>query len=315
MTLDRPIRLGTRASALALWQANWTAAALKSQGFEVEIVELTTTGDTDRRPLAQVGGEGVFTKRIQEALLDNEVDLAVHSLKDLPTIEVPELKLAAVPSREDVHDWLISPEGTSLNDLPQGAKVGTGSLRRQAQLLHQRPDLEVCQIRGNVETRLGKLNGGEFDAVVLAAAGVKRLELTEVKGWPIPLEVMLPAVGQAALGLEVRANDEAVEQAVRTLNDEATEMAVLAERSMLRHLLAGCLAPVGGYATFSGGTLKLKAMVLDPKGVECLFHVGELSGEGLNTTDAEGLGREIAEALLGQGAEELIRQCRSQGKV
>ena len=313
MTLDHPIRLGTRASALALWQANWTAAALRKQGFEVEIVELTTTGDTDRRPLAQVGGEGLFTKRIQEALLADEVDLAVHSLKDLPTIGVPELKLAAVPPREDVHDWLISPDGTSLSDLPQGATVGTGSLRRQAQLLHQRPDLKVSQIRGNVETRLSKLDGGEFDAVVLAAAGVKRLELTDVQGWPIPLEVMLPAVGQAALGLEVRADDEAVEQAVRTLNDEATEMAVLAERSMLRHLLAGCLAPVGGYATYEDGSLKLKATVLDRDGVECLFQIGELSGKELSTDDAEGLGKEIAEALLSQGAEDLIRQCRSEG--
>lgn len=312
MQLDRPIRLGTRASALALWQANWTATALRNQGFEVEIIELTTTGDTDRRPLAQVGGEGVFTKRIQEALLADEVDLAVHSLKDLPTIEVPELKLAAVPPREDVHDWLISREGLSLEELPQGARVGTGSLRRQAQLLHQRPDLQLSQIRGNVETRLGKLDEGDFDAIVLAAAGVKRLELNDVKGWPVPLEVMLPAVGQAALGLEIRAQDTDVEQAVRTLNDEATELSVLAERSMLRHLLAGCLAPVGGYATLGDHTLRLKATVLDPQGVECLMQIGELSGEGLTIEDAEGLGKEIAEALLGQGADELIRKCRSE---
>jgi hydroxymethylbilane synthase len=312
MPLDRPIRLGTRASALALWQANWTATALRNQGFEIEIVELTTTGDTDRRPLAQVGGEGVFTKRIQEALLADEVDLAVHSLKDLPTIEVPELKLAAVPPRADVHDWLISRDGLSLEELPSGARVGTGSLRRQAQLLHQRPDLQLSQIRGNVETRLGKLDGGEFDAIVLAAAGVKRLELNDVKAWSVPLEVMLPAVGQAALGLEIRACDTDVEQAVRTLNDDATELSVLAERNMLRHLLAGCLAPVGGYATLADDTLKLKATVLDPKGVECLMQIGELRGDRLTIEDAEGLGKEIAEALLSQGADELIRKCRSE---
>lgn len=314
MTLDRPIRLGTRASQLALWQANWTANALRNHGYEVEILELTTTGDTDRRPLAQVGGEGVFTKRIQEALLANEVDLAVHSLKDLPTIEVLELTLAAIPPREDVHDWLVSNNGVSLQDIGEKAKVGTGSLRRQAQLLHHRPDLEVLPIRGNVETRLDKVKSGECDAVVLAAAGLKRLELTEVQAWPIPLEMMVPAVGQGALGLEVRASDEPIREAVRTLNDPVTEMAVLAERSLLKQLLAGCLAPVGGHATLDDGNLTLTGTVLDAEGGERLTHVGEMSGEDLSVEDAVALGKEVAEALLERGADALIQKSRSKAK-
>lgn len=314
MTLDRPIRLGTRASQLALWQANWTANALRNHGYEVEIIELTTTGDTDRRPLAQVGGEGVFTKRIQEALLADEVDLAVHSLKDLPTVEVPELTLAAIPSREDVHDWLVSNDGVSLQDIVENAKVGTGSLRRQAQLLHHRPDLDVLPIRGNVETRLDKVKNGECDAVVLAAAGLKRLELTEVQAWSIPLEMMVPAVGQGALGLEVLASDQPICDAVRTLNDPVTEMAVLAERSLLKQLLAGCLAPVGGHATLADGTLTLTAAVLDAEGSECLTHVGVMSGDDLSVGDAVALGKEVAEALLERGADALIQKCRSNQK-
>ena len=298
MTLDRPIRLGTRASQLALWQANWTANALRNHGYEVEILELTTTGDTDRRPLAQLGGEGVFTKRIQEALLADEVDLAVHSLKDLPTIEVPELTLAAVPPREDVHDWLVSKDGVSLQDIVENAKVGTGSLRRQAQLLHHRPDLDVLPIRGNVETRLDKVKIGECDAVVLAAAGLKRLELTEVQAWSIPLEMMVPAVGQGALGLEVLASDQLICEAVRTLNDPVTE----------------CLAPVGGYATLADGTLTLTATVLDADGSERLTHVGEMSGDDLSVGDAVELGKEVAEALLERGADALIQKCRSNQK-
>ncbi|MEC7448300.1 MAG: hydroxymethylbilane synthase, partial [Planctomycetota bacterium] len=191
------------------------------------------------------------------------------------------------------------------------AKVGTGSLRRQAQLLHHRPDLDVLPIRGNVETRLDKVKNGECDAVVLAAAGLKRLELTEVQAWSIPLEMMVPAVGQGALGLEVLASNQPICDAVRTLNDPVTEMAVLAERSLLKQLLAGCLAPVGGHATLADGTLTLTAAVLDAEGSECLTHVGVMSGVDLSVGDAVALGKEVAEALLERGADALIQKCRS----
>ena len=241
----RPLQLGTRSSALARWQADWVAARLRECGTEVELVPITTTGDVTRQPLGEVGGSGLFTKELQQALLDGRIDLAVHSLKDLPTVAVSGLALAAVPPRESVCDVLISRAGAVLLDLPQSARIGTGSLRRRAQLLNVRPDLQVFDIRGNVDTRIRKLQAGEYDAIVLAEAGLRRLEFmahaTEVLS---PL-AMLPAVGQGALGIEARAHDERTRKAVAELNDPAAWGAVTAERSLLAALRGGCLAPVG----------------------------------------------------------------------
>ncbi|WP_425614910.1 hydroxymethylbilane synthase [Anatilimnocola sp. NA78] len=294
------VRLGTRSSPLARWQAEWVAARLTALGVQVEMIHITTQGDVTTGPLGQIGGQGLFTKEIQRALLDNRIDLAVHSLKDLPTDPVPGLKIAAVPLREATADVLVG-RFTTLDDLPPGARIGTGSLRRRAQLLHQRPDLQLLEIRGNVDTRLRKLDAGDYDAIVLAQAGLSRLGLAARIAYIIPPQTMLPAVGQGALGLETRADDAKTIELLQPLNDEATHSAIIAERTLLNSLRAGCLAPVGAWARVTDRGLLLQATVLHPDGTK------KLAAEGLAPPlQAEGLGREVAQQLIDQGATELI---------
>ncbi len=245
------LRLGTRGSRLARWQSEWVAARLRAlhPGLDVELVEIRTLGDIDRTsPLAAIGGLGLFTKEIQRALLDERVDLAVHSLKDLPTRGPEGLVLAAVPAREDPSDALISPRFRTLDALPPGAKVGTGSQRRRAQLLAIRPDLDVRELRGNVETRLDHARLGKLDAVVLASSGLKRLGLEAEITETLLSERFLPAVGQGALGIECRADDRATRDLLGPLNDPATRRAVLAERQVLADLEGGCTIPLAAWA-------------------------------------------------------------------
>jgi hydroxymethylbilane synthase len=300
------LRLGTRASPLARWQAEWVAARLTELGLALELVPITTQGDVKTQPLGQIGGQGLFTKELQRALLDGQIDLAVHSLKDLPTAPVPELALAAVPPRESTADVLVSARASRIEDLPRGARIGTGSLRRKAQLLHVRPDLVVEEIRGNVDTRLRKLDEGQYDAIVLAEAGLRRLGLAERIVAVIPRTIMLPAVGQGALGIETRASDDATRAAVAKLDDAETHQSVLAERSLLFTLRGGCLAPVGAWGRMESGELVLDAVVLSGDGARKISASGHA-----NPAKAVALGEQVARDLISQGATDLIASARS----
>jgi len=299
------LRLGTRASPLARWQAEWVAARLAELGTPVELVPITTQGDVKSGPLGQIGGQGLFTKELQRALLDEQIDLAVHSLKDLPTAAVDGLLIAAVPPRESTADVLVSAKAGSIETLPHAARVGTGSLRRKAQLLYLRPDLVIEDIRGNLDTRLRKLDEGAYDAIILAEAGLKRLGLASRIRQVIPRSTMLSAVGQGALGIETRAGDVRSRSLVAPLDHEPTHLAVVAERTLLSTLRAGCLAPVGALATASGEQLSLTAVVLSPNGKHRLA-----AGAAMTVSDAIYLGQAVAEELLSQGAAELIAGAR-----
>jgi len=308
------LRIGARGSRLARWQAEWAADRLRGCHPEltVEIVEIKTHGDRDRNsPLAAIGGTGLFTKEIQRAVLDGSVDVAVHSLKDLPTQGPEELTLAAVPPREDVADALIAPVHGTLEALPQGARVGTSSLRRRAQLLYLRPDLSVETIRGNVETRLNQALTGKLDAVVLAWAGLHRLGLHEHVTQRLAPPSFLPAVGQGALGIECRRDDRITSDFLRPLDDPATHRAVLAERRALAELEGGCLIPMAAWARDVEGeedqlhSLALDAAVFDPDGRTCV--TAALIGP---RDDPDGLGQRVAQALRDQGALALLRQFR-----
>jgi hydroxymethylbilane synthase len=302
MTL--PLRIGTRGSALALWQARHVAARLQVAVPDkpIELIEIETAGDQVReQPLAQIGGEGVFTKAIQDALLSGLVDVAVHSLKDLPTLAVAGLVLASVPARGPTGDALVSKRHASFAALPKGAIVATGSLRRQAQLRHRRPDLQLVSIRGNVETRLRKLDENQLDAVILAQAGLERLGLTGQIREVLDASWIFPAVGQGALGLECREQDTAARELLERINDDPTHQAVLAERAMLRELGGGCHVPVGAVSTVQGGELRLRGVVLAPDGSRRIeSQIGGPVGE------AEKLGQQLARDLLGQGARQLL---------
>jgi hydroxymethylbilane synthase len=300
-----PLRLGTRSSALALWQAHWVADRLQALGAPVELIHITTVGDRKSGPIGQLGAQGVFTKEIQRALLDGQIDLAVHSLKDLPTDPIGGLQLAAVPDRESPSDVLVSSVADSIHDLPEASRIGTGSVRRRAQLLAVRPDLSILPIRGNVDTRLRKLNDGEYDGLILAEAGLRRLGRVGPHANTIPREIMLPAVGQGALGLEIRADDELTRATIAGLDDEATHLAVLAERSLLSTLRGGCLAPVGAWGRCEAERLTLDAVVLSSDGSQRL--AVQMCGA---LDQAEQVGREAAAELLRQGAAELIRAAR-----
>jgi hydroxymethylbilane synthase len=290
---------------LARWQAEWVAARLEGRGVEVELVPISTQGDVKTGPLGQIGGQGLFTKEIQRALLAREIDVAVHSLKDLPTAEIAGLAIAAVPLRESTADVLVSTRFGSLDHLPHGARVGTGSLRRKAQLLHVRPDLSIRDIRGNVETRLKKLDEGQYDGIVLAAAGLTRLGLADRMTFVLPRHIMLPAVGQGALGIETRSDDAVSRGLVEALDDAATHAAVLAERSMLAALRGGCLAPVGALAHVERAALSLEGVVVSGDGQRKI----SAAAAGL-AEDAVGIGQQVADELLGQGAGELIAASR-----
>jgi hydroxymethylbilane synthase len=316
MAADRTYRIGTRGSKLARWQSDWVAAELRKLGVEVEIVEIATQGDVQQQgSVASLGVQGLFTKEIQTAVLQGRVDLAVHSLKDLPTQQVQGLTLAATPPREDPADALVTTKAHSLAELPQGARVGTGSLRRRAQLLHLRRDLQVVGIRGNVDTRLRKLDDGEYDAIVLAAAGLERL------GWANRIKErlspprILPAPGQGALGIECRADDYEVLGFVnRHLNDHATRLAVSAERAVLAALHGGCSAPIAAWGRTDGAQVSIDALVADIDGRVVLRSArsAEIIGTPENTARAhvEALAREVADDLLSQGAEALIEGAR-----
>ncbi|MFW6168926.1 MAG: hydroxymethylbilane synthase [Planctomycetota bacterium] len=299
------LRLGTRGSALARRQADWVAGQLQEAGIEVEMVLITTQGDERGEPLGRIGGQGVFTKEIQRALLDHRVDLAVHSLKDLPTEPVNGLEVAAVPRRESAADVLVSRESLRFDALADAAVIGTGSPRRQAQLLHARGDLNVRDIRGNVETRLRRLGEGSYDAIVLAEAGLKRLGLTQRVTEILPPSWMLPAIGQGALGLEIRAADRVTGERVACLDHAESRVSVMAERVLLATLQGGCLAPIGAWARVRAGELHLEAAVLDPRGETRLFAYVFGPPE-----QAEELGREAARRLLSQGARDLIAAAR-----
>lgn len=305
------IRLGTRASALARWQADWVAARLAELGVDVELVPITTTGDRQQQgPLSTIGGEGLFTKEIQRALLEDRIDLAVHSLKDLPTAQPAELCLAAVPERASVSDVLVcprdaSPRQVSLDDLGEGAVLGTGSLRRRSQLLSVRGDLSCKDVRGNVETRLRKLDAGDYDALVLAEAGLRRLELAQRITQVLPPAIMLPAIGQGALGLETRRDDRRTREALAALDHPPTHAGVLAEREMLTALEGGCLAPIAAWGRAEGHVLTLSGRVLSSDGREKIETT--LTGD---PQAAGQLGRGVAEELIAQGATELIQAAR-----
>lgn len=286
------VRIGSRKSQLASWQANWVADRLRALGAEIEMVWLTTSGDTHVGSLATGGGQGLFTKEIQLALLEERCDLAVHSLKDLPTKTTPGLLLAAVPPRASVRDVLLSNSSASLADLPHQATIGTGSPRRTAQLKLLRPDLQTREIRGNLDTRLRKLDDGEFDAILLAEAGLARLGLSNRITERLTLEHMLPAAGQGALGLEIRAAHRELLAFLRPLDHPATRAAVTAERALLRALDAGCLAPIGVAAQVSEDRLDLQAIVARLDGSQALRT--SVSGTPLH---AEQVGRQAADNL------------------
>lgn len=300
------LRIGTRASQLALWQANWVADRLRELGATVELVEISTSGDRDQSDsIVEMNQQGVFTKEIQAAVLNGSADLAVHSLKDLPTETVPGLVLAAVPPREDCFDVLVSNTANSLAELPNGAKIGTGSLRRKAQLRALRGDLKITGIRGNVDTRLRKLADGEYDAIVLATAGLKRLNLAEHIVEVLAPPRMLPAPGQGALGLECHRDAHEIREFVSQLEHVETRAAVDAERAMLALLHAGCSAPVGAWARMERGSLKLDGLVasLDGQNVLRANATGSLNS-------AMQLGEQVAKDLLQQGAQEIIQAAR-----
>ncbi len=308
MSSSSLIRLGTRASDLARWQAEWVAARLADLGMDVQLVPISTKGDRQQTgTIGSLGEQGVFTKELQRAMLDDQVDLAVHSLKDLPTDEVPGLCLAAVPERAPVSDVLVSRKFASFEELPPGAVLGTGSLRRRSQLLHARPDLETKDIRGNVDTRLSKLDAGDYDAIVLAEAGLRRLGLAENITQILPTSLMLPAVGQGALGLETRDDDHNTRAAVEQLSHQPTHAAVLAERTTLAELQGGCMAPIAAWGRLEDETFTLSGRVVHPDGIRSI----ETTLKGEIDAPAE-LGHRVARALLDQGAAELIRASREE---
>jgi len=306
MTEQRRLRIGTRGSALALWQAEWVKSQLLGgqQQLIVELVIIKTTGDKILDvPLAKVGGKGLFVKEIEEALLDGRADLAVHSVKDMPA-ELPEgLHLAAMPPREDPRDALISKNGAGLDKLPHGARVGTSSLRRAAQLLHLRPDLRIETLRGNVDTRLRKLESEGFDAIVLAAAGLKRMELSQVISEYLEPERILPAVGQGALGIETRTGDVFTNEMVESLVHQQTVTTVRAERAFLKRLEGGCQVPIGAYATLEGETLIITGMVADLKGVRLIRK--EMRGDA---RQPEVVGERLAEVVLESGGGKILEE-------
>jgi len=295
------IRIGTRGSKLALAQAGETRARLMAaHGLtegEIEIVAITTTGDKIRdRPLAEIGGKGLFTKEIEEALISGAIDLAVHSMKDMPALLPDGLTIAAYLPREDARDALISPAARHIGELPQGAVVGTSSVRRAAQLLRLRPDLKIVPFRGNVDTRLRKLAAGEAQATILALAGLKRLGLDPGEATPIAIEEMLPAVAQGAIGIEIRADDAAARALVGAINDGGTEMRVICERAFLATLDGSCRTPLAGHAVLRAGRIAFRGQALTTDGLHCFDSLREGPAP-----DAERLGREAGEEVKALG--------------
>lgn len=300
------LTVGTRGSQLALWQAEWVQRQFKTIAPDLPVIlkRIHTTGDKIQDvPLAKIGGKGLFVKEIEEALLRREIDLAVHSMKDVPSVLPDGLELICVPEREDPRDALIARENRSLQDLPLGGRVGTSSLRRQAQLLHVRPDLQITALRGNVDTRLRKLREHHFDAIILAASGLKRLgwdqEVTEI----LSVDVFLPAIGQGSLGLEGREDDSFVRDLVARFEHQPTRIAVTAERALLMRLEGGCQVPLAGYATLHQDTLTLDGLVASIDGKRYIRQTR--SGPA---GEAGSIGRKLAEQLLEMGAQPILQE-------
>jgi hydroxymethylbilane synthase len=309
------LRIGTRASALALWQTERVRFLLRAVGFETERVEIKTTGDlTPDLPLARIGSRALFTKQIDDALLESRIDLAVHSLKDLPTELPTGIVIAAVSAREDPRDALVGRNPVRWSDLPREGVIATSSLRRRAQLLHSRPDLRIVDIRGNVDTRLAKLNARpEWSGIVLATAGLVRLGLANKIGERLPPEIMLPAPGQGALAVTVRADDADVHRAVRrAVHDDVTSVEVAAERAFLRRLEGGCQVPVAALAKLEGAAsqavLRLQGRVISLDGDHLVE--GIEAGSVRNEAVAAALGIALAERLLGEGAATILAEVR-----
>lgn len=304
--MPRTIRIGTRGSPLALAQTRWVESQLHVQhpGLATELVVIKTTGDKLKDiPLAQIGGKGLFIKEIEEALLAGEVDLAVHSLKDMPAEVPPGCTLGAVPPREDCRDAFISHRYASLDEIPSGGRVGTGSLRRKVQILHHHPDLEVVHLRGNVDTRLRKLESEGLDAIILAAAGLKRLGLGHIPKAYLSPEEMLPAIGQGALGLEVRVNDQEMLDLLEPLNHYPSQVAVMGERAFLARLEGGCLIPVAALGRLENGSFTLEALISDLEGRQLLQDI--LAGP---PEEAHSMGSQLAEILLERGGREILQE-------
>ncbi len=304
--MRKEIRIGTRASALALWQAEWVKSELEKKypGLTVSLTKIKTTGDKILDvPLAKVGGKGLFVKEIEEAMLRAEIDIAVHSMKDVPTFFPDGLHLSCITKREDARDALLSRNKVAFKDLPKGAKVGTSSLRRQAQLMNVRPDFVIEQLRGNVDTRLRKLKEGQYDAIILAAAGVRRLGLAENVTEYIEPEISLPAIGQGALGIECRVDDRELNDMIAFFNHSDTRVCVTGERALLRRLEGGCQVPIACYGRIKNNNLSLEGLVASVDGKQIIKE----SLEGPQA-EAERLGVTLAENLLKRGADVILRE-------
>ena len=307
--LEKTLKIATRQSPLALWQANYVKDSLQQlyPDLTVELVPMVTKGDVILdSPLAKIGGKGLFVKELENALLNKEADIAVHSMKDVP-MQFPEgLGLAVICKREDPRDVFVSNSYRTFAELPQGAVVGTSSLRRQCQLKALRPDLDIRSLRGNVGTRLSKLDNGDYDAIILASAGLIRLGLADRIASFIEVEQSLPAAGQGAVGIECRTDDVQVKQLLAPLADAETTCCVLAERAMNNHLQGGCQVPIGGYAVLQQGQLYLRALVGDVDGSQIIRAEGKSAVE-----NADVLGVQIAEQLLAQGADKILQSIYS----
>jgi hydroxymethylbilane synthase len=304
------LRIATRKSQLALWQAEYVRDILLQYhpDLNVELVKMTTQGDKILdTPLAKVGGKGLFVKELEAGLLSGDADIAVHSMKDVP-VELPEgLHLSVICPREDPRDAFVSKNYASFESLPKGARLGTSSLRRQCQLAAQRPDLNIIDLRGNVNTRLQKLDAGDYDAIILAAAGLKRLGMQDRITETLSPEISLPAIGQGAVGIECRADDDWVNELLAPLNDRDTAIRVRAERALNHRLQGGCQVPIAGYAELAHGVILLRGLVGTVDGSKIIH--GEIAGQ---PEDAEYLGRVLAEDLLTRGADKILESLYAQ---
>ncbi|MGH8453907.1 MAG: hydroxymethylbilane synthase [Nevskiales bacterium] len=308
--MTKPLRIATRKSALALWQANHVKALLERAhaGLRVELLPMVTSGDVNLEgPLSQVGGKGLFVKELEQAMLENRADLAVHSMKDVPA-HLPEgLCLPVVLAAEDPRDAFVSNRYASLDELPRGARVGTASLRRQCQLRHHRPDLAFSLLRGNVETRLRKLDEGRYDAIILACAGLTRLGLRDRIRAVLPIGLCLPAIGQGVIGIECRTNDKRTRELIAPLNDNATAIRLRVERALNAKLGGSCQTPLAGHAELHGAELHARACIGMPDGSRLV--AAELRG---SAADAEALGLALAERLLAAGGADILHALKEQ---
>ncbi|MDR2762775.1 MAG: hydroxymethylbilane synthase [Planctomycetaceae bacterium] len=303
------LRIGTRGSMLARWQSDFCLERLKSIGVSAEIVVIQTSGDQiQNSSIIDIGAQGVFTKEIQRGLLRNEIDVAVHSLKDLPTDFVEGLELSVVLRRGSYYDVFIGSSCKSLEELPEGSRIGTGSLRRKTQIINRYGNkFKIEEIRGNVETRLHKLDNGEYDAIILAEAGLERLGFADRIGSILKPPFFLPAVGQGAIGLEIRSNDQETESKIKPLCDPITFKSVIAERAMLRKLQGGCIVPIGALCstTDSNSNLSLHGRILSINGKKM---IEKIKTTPFNTNDPESLGKNVADELIAQGANEILQE-------